>query len=1118
MTTDWAVYFQSGQEDAVSYANDDNISVIEITNSDQEYYQNGVVSIFGETTEQRIGNTVKIKIDGTDQFDGYVARKQQEIRGGKKLNSYQIVGKTYDLWRYYTPSNYEPSGLTGVIASSMVSQYATGISGLYCWRSGTTLSESFNLTNTAVGDALVKLIELDGYRFFVDGDSQLHYYEPQTRTHDFTVTESEIVEMTPIEEADEDLVNDVLVIGGSDYSVKDQLSTTYPSSTVVPSGVWVAQRFTAKDHTLSAIKLYLNRTSGDDAPGTLSFEVWENTANLVFEDSFDNDTYIYDHENTETDRYDGGLLTLTRATTSVDLFKETTDATGENDYNDCSRIAFTFSSSTEACIESVSIGARIGTGMAGIEAGVCKMYLYEGKPDGTAVGSQIAETNTIAFGSGTPINGTFYFSGSNRIQLETGTRYCIVIHRDPTPRAGDFQARFDITDNRPSSNGWYYDGSGWNETQHDLQNADIDGCTFNTAGVASSNSYTVTAKYIKATIGASTSSQDIGMSGTNNNWANTYKLTDGEWTVCSAESSDGCALAYYLVGNGDYSPTLTSCKFEASDETGGIEEELFDDDFDDYTVLDESTKTNVTISDEFYGDDRLCLTTSDGDHYAAAFFDLLDNFEDSDVGWADHANLLVDNQGTCATYSFGTSEERSDWFQLSFDNKKYLNGIEIEANADYVQFAQSEFAHITDVQVSGPAYTDGWSTAISNKEYEFADNTDNAEFVTHIFGFDSNRIWSGVKQVKVSVTFSNGTYTAGTLSINYFKMREVSAPLAKGNIKTNIYTLGDFNFDTLKVEPSDYDHGSDNVAYSGTLDAGQASPSWTKLTPDQATTLGTPGTGAQLWICLESYETGDWSDKYRTNPFPQSTYVGGCKLTATRTIGGGKPKSGSKLEWSDDISLTAQDVPYVPNWTNWTTYTDPKLSGLTENKQYWLVMHNNSSNSAYWTYYYNPQSSYDGKISYSWYGPNFKTSWSSNAQLPAVVPEGNMTLQLGWKEGNITATATNDASISLYGRHTKLINDSNLNTTEAAQARADAEVDGMETVPKKGTLTIDGRTDMETYYRMSSNLTNFGIDDIWDVVSYTQKINEQGFTTEINYGKQPFDIVRKIAELEEENR
>jgi len=72
----------------------------------------------------------------------------------------------------------------------------------------------------------------------------------------------------------------------------------------------------------------------------------------------------------------------------------------------------------------------------------------------------------------------------------------------------------------------------------------------------------------------------------------------------------------------------------------------------------------------------------------------------------------------------------------------------------------------------------------------------------------------------------------------------------------------------------------------------------------------------------------------------------------------------------------------------------------------------------------------------------------------------------------------------------------------------------MQIIPKKGTVTIDGRTDLKTYYRFSSNFDNFNINEIWDVVSFTQSINQEGYQSIINYNKQPFSLTKKITDLE----
>ena len=124
-----------------------------------------------------------------------------------------------------------------------------------------------------------------------------------------------------------------------------------------------------------------------------------------------------------------------------------------------------------------------------------------------------------------------------------------------------------------------------------------------------------------------------------------------------------------------------------------------------------------------------------------------------------------------------------------------------------------------------------------------------------------------------------------------------------------------------------------------------------------------------------------------------------------------------------------------------------------------------------------------------------------------------MSFKLGWKQGEITATSSNQASIDLYGRHFKKITDSNITTFEEANTRASLGASGS-SIPKKGTLTINGTTDIGLDYQLSGSLTNFGINEKMDIVNYTQIIDSRGFLTKITYGKVSFDIARKLAELE----
>ena len=337
-----------------------------------------------------------------------------------------------------------------------------------------------------------------------------------------------------------------------------------------------------------------------------------------------------------------------------------------------------------------------------------------------------------------------------------------------------------------------------------------------------------------------------------------------------------------------------------------------------------------------------------------------------------------------------------------------------------------------------------------------------------------------------------------------------------GNAITTNYTQ---SCKYIKVDTT-FTHSSNKVQISGTNDNGVT---WLKMKATGAT-AETSWDSSNKWMTFDS-ESADGvhlgyslssNGRYTPAIDKVTVIIGDIQGSSS-----GVPESGNKVEWSDDISWNSNDIPYPPSFSAWQTYTSPKLQ-LTEGQSYWMVMYHNSGAGESWNYYYDPDSTYSyGKIMYGNLAK--KNIWSGNVQGTIhtndgvdeySIPAGDISFQLGWTEGEITATATNDDSIDLYGRHFKVINDSTINTLEAAQARADREVAGMETIPKKGTITIDGKIDISENYRFSSNFDNFQIDEIWDIVPYTQKIDQAGFQTIINYGKHPFDITKKISDLE----
>jgi len=274
--TTFNVYFNSGlglREN--SFTNGSNVTKISISNSDQDFYQNGILEIYN-CSQQNVGDDVDVYINDLLEFSGYVARRQIHHKAGTTLYTYQLIGKTYDLWRFRTGQNELCTGYSSFIASSLVSKYCyPTVYGNSNTSDGYEFINSLDLSDIPVGDALVALIGYDGFKFYVDNDRSLVYYNPSgIATNTIRITEEEILDMSPVEEADEDLVNDILVIGGSGYSqitsvpIPTGKTTSQVSSAIFKPNMYIAQKFKPKDGVLSAIKLLLDRTVEPNSPST----------------------------------------------------------------------------------------------------------------------------------------------------------------------------------------------------------------------------------------------------------------------------------------------------------------------------------------------------------------------------------------------------------------------------------------------------------------------------------------------------------------------------------------------------------------------------------------------------------------------------------------------------------------------------------------------------------------------------------------------------------------------------------------------------------------------------------------------------------------------------------
>ena len=1128
MATTYDIYFQSGEtSNVMTYSEGSNISLLEITNSDNDYYQHGAVVIFNTPSTQSIGDTIRIYINDSLQFDGYVSSKQQSIDAGKKYYTYSLIGKTSDLWKYNTEGSITYTDkTTAYIASSLVSTYCTNISGNDNPGEGELLNNDITFDYETIGDALVRLIGIDGYKFYVDTNNTLQYYNSEVRGNaSFTVTESDIISMNPIEESDSDIVNDVLVLGATDYTVRTDVSTTYPNEEPIPSGVLIAQKFKARDNKLSSIKLYLDRTVDPYQPDTLDFEIWRNTFRTVFTDTFDNWDYLNSGVNSYNMTISGGYLCIAD-NTGYDGTEGTKGYSGGDTGNDWSGniIGCTLKMNEDGKATSISIHSRASSPATIYSA----IYTKEGTGD---AGDLLAYSE-----SSNDIDGVKQYHTMNLTShpiLESGSEYfvCVWGHDE-----------YELTTDVESDNGIQKgDGSEvpytWDDplTGESVLNYRFRHyITYKTpGGYATSGqieSYCYSGKHTSESAGYPcqymnldltdvTSSNRIYLSGSNNSgstagigsWSG---LTDDAW-IDFGEEDNAVKVRYRMSSNGHYTPKIGTAELTISDDSGGFEQEVFDDSFLNKTYI--STQNDVDVSS---GRLSLCLRDSGYDYVSddkdwmwpssAAF---ISGTIGKDGNWHKSPSNIIDRDITSYRQYYedgtGSYHNRHALYKFSAATSTFsgaIDAVQITScdgcwcGAGYVAY---------DIYISGEGYD--WLKVADVDFYN-----DYTAPVTKTFTFNGGYYYSKVKKFKVKVNI-NGGY-CDCFYLNWYDMRFRYYPLYNptGSVRTTTQSIGSNDFNTLRLNETGAERriGSlDYITYSASCDNGA---NWTKLTPNIDTSIGTAGNKIILDYFFARSGTG-WSLSSTSN-IQKGPSLSGSTLTAYYTAGGGMPKSGSKLAWSDDISFTTSDVVYRPSWSSWQTYASPKLA-LTKDEYYWLILNNPSGNGEgngkYWSYFYDPKSTYtDGSIAYSW---DHGINWSSNADDPTQVPSGNISFKLGWKQGQLAATSTSAWSISEYGRHFKKINDSNLSTEEQLITRASKEIQNYSSLRKKGTMTIDGRIGLSVEYSFSAQLTNYGINETLDIVSYTQRITPQvGFVTEINYGTQPYDIARDVEKLKGE--
>lgn len=201
----------------IAFSNTDttqgNFQSIKFTKSENSLFQSGTLILFKGIDEPIINDKVVIKLNGTVKFAGYVASINRSLKGDK-LRTLDLIGNTKKLFRSRVTDGYHDffqNMWTSTIVRELV-QYHTSLDhtsipiGV-----GSYIDGAYDFGDYIVGDAIKKISQFDNYRLYVNEDDEVQYYEPTAATK--TITESDVQSIGSIEKSDNQLFNDITVIG-----------------------------------------------------------------------------------------------------------------------------------------------------------------------------------------------------------------------------------------------------------------------------------------------------------------------------------------------------------------------------------------------------------------------------------------------------------------------------------------------------------------------------------------------------------------------------------------------------------------------------------------------------------------------------------------------------------------------------------------------------------------------------------------------------------------------------------------------------------------------------------------------------------------------------------------
>ena len=1035
MVSTYSVIFNSGQGTQFKYETGDNVDFFTITNSDQSYYQNASLRIHDLSTSNEnnldLNSTLRIYVDDSLEFDGYINRIQKSILG-KRVYDLQGIGRTYDLWRFKTSSITKfTNKYTSYIVSSLVKTYCSsnGVE-VYPHKMGGTSGSYISYVtfpDMEIGSCIGRMSQMDGYNFFVDSDKTLNYYEP-TKNPQFTIEESDVIEMSPHERSDDSMKNSVLVLGYEEYEKYSEWTISpdgyfYISGTKEggTDGKYIAQKIKIPTDIhldrLSSIKIYADRSTGDNTP-----------------------YYLQGHLRTDSISTPG-TPTYDDIASSNSLKFLGTDIMSPPDWTPY----YTYTSPESFPITG---GQTVWVVFNYDGASPDKYWklAYSDIPDYEYFGNyDMGMSGSVAGPTGGALKKREYYDTGDDGYVETAISY-----------------------------------------QHQCQ-------TFTIGTVSDKESIELSGIAVKGYV----------------------KFCEGDEVlsfIIKNVDDDGKPTGDYLakvtksVGQGDQSedvPSGTADWFYYGFPTGTT---LY---INTMYALEISGNMDPALSEQFY--------------------------------WSVDKTSPTYNGGTCRQY---VASPLNDWGDTGYDAMFKISGITEDYTYGEVNYDSAHnhiYFAVSSIGYAGNNDFDDDKSRVY-KNFAITGGGTTSDLVNFFISAEINTYWSGESYGK-HITDDYSKYEPRL-------MIGVYDPTSPGGNNYNPMLGLEFNLNPLKpynrrlleaantlyFTSSQLQHCKDNTPsgvftsiykptryidfvvedvtwknfwfqdgfYGGTLSKIKASSIYyVYINSPCSYTI----TGATEGYGVRPFFSNDITKKSTNNPqyfggdwIPIGTKTYECKLSdnlLTFYVDG----SIKNYIYLDYLTLDGNYKFGKGNYYDWSGYRIQLIDSASGSKGEIFKLGGISGNISYIKL-----EGVDEHLSISTDSGN---NWSNEV-------DKSLLYSIGWNYDNVRGEASDNVSINKYGEHFYKVSEPLLTTYTDCENYADRLVDIYKSGIATGEITINGRTDVDIKTKFKFNGTNLDIEDNFVISQYEQIFDKDGFRTKIIYGEAPYDIARKVANLESE--